>query len=73
MRQIAASITFLPLLDEPCTFDLLVYTAAALAVPTAWEESAPRYIANANQVRLRSFDTGVHRVGTCVSYRVETD
>ena len=26
IRQITASVTFLPLLEDPCTFDLLVYT-----------------------------------------------
>ncbi|CAN0508967.1 unnamed protein product, partial [Scytosiphon promiscuus] len=26
IRQITSSVTFLPLLDEPCSFDLLVYT-----------------------------------------------
>ena len=26
-RQIAASVTFLPLLDEPCSFDLLVHAS----------------------------------------------
>ncbi len=25
LRQITASVTFLPILQEPCTFDLLVY------------------------------------------------
>jgi mitotic spindle assembly checkpoint protein MAD2 len=52
LRQITASVTFLPLLDEPCahrasvacrsahpgagTFDLLVYTDAASATPSEW-------------------------------------
>jgi len=26
IRQITASVTFLPMIDEPCSFDLLVYT-----------------------------------------------
>ena len=32
IRQITASVTFLPLLDEPCTFDLLIYTDRAAEV-----------------------------------------
>jgi len=32
IRQITASVTFLPLLEEPCTFDLLVYTNKDSAV-----------------------------------------
>jgi mitotic spindle assembly checkpoint protein MAD2 len=28
IRQITASVTFLPLLNEPCCFDLLIYTGS---------------------------------------------
>ena len=59
IRQITCSVTFLPLLQEPCTFDLLVYTDNEAAVPTSWEESDPRYISNSTEVRLRSFSTKV--------------
>ena len=71
--QITASVTFLPLLSDPCTFDLLVYTAAASDVPAAWEESEPRLIATgaAADVKLRSFTTRVHRVDAMVSYRMD--
>jgi mitotic spindle assembly checkpoint protein MAD2 len=71
IRQITASVTFLPILDEPCAFDLLVYTSADAAVPASWEDSDPRYI-NPDQcesVRLRSFTTSVHKVDTCVMYK----
>ena len=71
IRQITASVTFLPLLDEPCTFDLLVYTDNDVDVPQAWEESDPRYIANSDEVKLRSFTTKVHRVDACVSYKAD--
>ena len=59
MRQIAASVTFLPLLEAACSFDVLMYTDQGVAVPLECEESAPRYIANAQHVRLRSVDTAV--------------
>ncbi len=59
VRQITASVTFLPLLENPCTFDLLIYTDADANVPQAWEESDPKYVTNAAQVRLRSFTTKV--------------
>jgi mitotic spindle assembly checkpoint protein MAD2 len=62
MRQIAASVTFLPLLETACSFDLLMYTDHGAPVPVQWEESAPRYIPNAQHVRLRSVDTSVHKV-----------
>ena len=70
IRQITASVTFLPLLEEACTFDLLVYTNTESAVPKEWEESDARYIAsNAEQVKLRSFSTSVHKVEGMVSYK----
>ena len=41
------------------TFDLLVYTDAASDVPQEWEDSDPRFIQNAADVKLRSFTTKV--------------
>ena len=59
MRQITASITYLPLIEVPCKFDILVYTRKNAATPAAWEESAPKLIKNADEVRLRNFSTKV--------------
>mmetsp|Transcript_18476 Transcript_18476/g.17787 ORF Transcript_18476/g.17787 Transcript_18476/m.17787 type:complete len:206 (+) Transcript_18476:128-745(+) len=73
MRQITASVTFLPLLNEPCCFDLLVYADQAAAVPVTWEDSDPCFIANSEEVRLRSFTTQIHKVDLMVSYRIEDD
>ena len=71
IRQITASVTFLPLLEEPCTFDLLVYTDADVDVPKAWEESDPKYIASSDEVKLRSFTTKVHKGDTMGSYKAD--
>lgn len=73
IRQITASVTFLPLLDEPCTFDLLVYTDTDVNVPAAWEESDPKYIAKSEEVKLRSFTTKIHKVDAAVSYLADDD
>jgi len=70
IRQICASVTFLPLLEGPCSFDLLVYTDNKVTTPLAWEESDPKYIANSQVVRLRSFSTKIHQVDTMVAYAV---
>lgn len=70
-RQITASVTFLPLNDEPCAFDLLVYTNDDLQVPEKWETSDPKLIANADEVKLRSFTTKVHKVDASVSYKAD--
>lgn len=55
------------------TFDLLVYTDAASAVPSEWEESDPRLVSGAESVRLRSFSTRVHKVETCVAYKADDE
>uniref|UniRef100_A0A8C6LCN6 Mitotic spindle assembly checkpoint protein MAD2A n=1 Tax=Nothobranchius furzeri TaxID=105023 RepID=A0A8C6LCN6_NOTFU len=62
IRQITATVTFLPLLETPCAFDLLVYTDKDLVVPEKWEESGPQIIDQSEEVRLRSFTTSIHKV-----------
>jgi len=69
IRQITASVTFLPMLEDKCTFDLLVYTDKEVSVPQLWEESDPKYIKNSQSVKLRSFSTSIHKVDTMVAYK----
>ena len=69
IRQITASVTFLPLLEEACAFDLLVYTRKRAQVPGEWEDTDPQYIADGQEVKLRSFTTSVHTVDAAVSYK----
>ena len=71
IRQITASVTFLPLLDCPCSFNLLIHTSREAEVPEKWDDSPPGFIANSEQVKLRSFSTSVHRVDTVVSYKCD--
>ncbi|KAG6546463.1 hypothetical protein Mapa_012012 [Marchantia paleacea] len=71
MRQITSSVTFLPHLDEACTFDLLVYTPPDSKVPPLWGESDARLINNPQVVKLRSVDTKVHRVDAMVAYKFD--
>ncbi|GAB4815147.1 hypothetical protein N2152v2_002193 [Parachlorella kessleri] len=71
IRQITASVTFLPLLSDSCTIDLLAYTDKESDVPFEWEESDPRYITSAADIKLRSFSTKVHSVDTLVSYKAD--
>ena len=71
IRQITASVTFLPVLDETCSFEVLVYTDSVVSVPDKWEESDPLIIANSMAVRLRSFSTSTHKVDANVAYRQE--
>lgn len=69
IRQITSSVTFLPLLDQPCSFDLLLYASHEVDVPRSWEETDPKYITNSEEVRLRSFTTKVHKVDAMVAYK----
>ena len=69
IRQITASVTFLPLLSEQVSFDLLAYTDRGTEVPLRWEESEARLIEGGQHVKLRSFSTGVHRVEGMVAFR----
>ncbi|PKY00770.1 mitotic spindle checkpoint component mad2 [Aspergillus campestris IBT 28561] len=69
-RQITASVTFLPVLDSDCTFNVLVYADADSEVPMEWGDSDAKEIKDAEKVQLRSFSTNNHRVETLVSYRL---
>lgn len=71
LRQVTASSSFLPLLEHPCSFDLLIYTAPTTETPVQWEESPPMHIDRRQEVRLRHFSTKVHRVDTAVAYRLQ--
>lgn len=70
IRQITATVTFLPLLEVSCSFDLLIYTDKDLVVPEKWEESGPQFISNSEEVRLRSFTTTIHKVNSMVAYKI---
>lgn len=69
MRQITSCVSFLPVLEDRCSFDLLVYTKNDTSVPTLWEQSDGRYIQNSEVVRLRSFSTSIHQINTAVAYK----
>ncbi|EFJ10445.1 hypothetical protein SELMODRAFT_183832 [Selaginella moellendorffii] len=73
MRQITSSVTFLPHLEESCSFELLVYTDTDLEAPTSWEESDPRLIKKAQEVKLRSLNTKIHKIDSLVAYKVDDD
>ena len=69
LRQITASVSFLPLLNEPCTFNILAYTDKNAAVPSTWVDSDAKLIdSHAEQVRLKRFSTSLHQVESLVTY-----
>lgn len=69
IRQIVASVTYLPILETSCAFDLLIYTNKNSKLPNKWADSAPLLIEGSETVRLKSFSTSVHSVDTAVSYK----
>ncbi|KAF9914034.1 Mitotic spindle checkpoint component mad2 [Lobosporangium transversale] len=85
LRQITASVTFLPMLDEKCTltkqrlerfcgtWTILCQTEKDAEVPATWSDADPHLVHNAEQVKLRSFSTKLHRVDALVAYRLQDD
>lgn len=70
MRQIAATVSYLPLLECVCSFDLLIHCEKALEIPNNWNETENITIKNSEVVHLKSFSTGLQKVETVVSYKV---
>lgn len=73
MRQIAATISYLPLLECHCSFDLHIHTLKSTEVPENWSETEGVKIQNSQVIQLKSFSTGVQKVDTVVSYRMIDD
>lgn len=72
MRQISGTVTYLPLLDCICSFDILIHTVKDCEVPEKWNETDPVHIQNSQTVKLRSFSTGLHQVDTVVNYKLSS-
>ncbi|MFH4977561.1 hypothetical protein AB6A40_004270 [Gnathostoma spinigerum] len=71
IRQITASVTFLPLLEQHCSFDVLIYTGKDTDTPADWAESGACEVENGQDVQLRSFSTAVHSVHTKVCFKMD--
>lgn len=69
VRQITASVTYLPLLDCLCSFDVQIYTKDNIELPDEWTESEPVNIKNAQSVKMRAFSTNLHKMETVVTYK----
>lgn len=74
IRQITASVTFLPSLEGSHTFDILLYTDKDVQLPNPeWTDTTAKLINNGEHVQFRGFTTNVHRVEPIVSYVVKKD
>jgi len=70
MRQISATVSYLPLLDCICSFDVLIHTTKDCVIPEKWNETNEVKIQNSQTVKLRSFSTGLHQMETIVNYKL---
>ena len=52
------------------SFNILAYTDLDSDVPATWEEGEAHFIPNAEVVKLKSFDTLIHKVDMAVCYKV---
>lgn len=69
IRQITASVTFLPTLEGSHSFDILLYTDKDVELPNSeWSDTNAKLINNGQHVQLRGFTTNIHRVEPIVSY-----
>lgn len=71
LKQVAASVSYLPLLDCLCSFDIQIYTKSDVELPQEWDDAKPADIKNAQTVRMRSFSTNIHKMETMVTYKNE--
>jgi len=69
IRQITASVSFLPLIDSPCSFEMLLYTDKDQLVSDAWQLSDAKLVQNAVEMPFRDFSTGIHTVHSGVAFR----
>jgi len=74
IRQITASVTFLPTLETgDYTFNVLVYADANAKVPSEWIDSDSKEIQGGEKVKFKSFSTNGHKVDTLVSYKLNNE
>jgi len=75
LKQIVGTNAYMPTLSgDPCVFDILAYTEGDAEVPAdEWKDTHGHLIEvdKAQHVKLKSFDTKVHRIDAMVAYRYE--
>lgn len=72
IRQITASVTYLPLISEAVSFDILFFTDKDTQLPSQeWADSTSHLIPHAEEVQLRSFNTKIHNLKAAVAYKTE--
>jgi len=70
IRQIVATVTFLPVPESCWSFDLLIYTDDEVATPEGWDETTAKFIPQGEEVKLKSFTTSIHTIEPQISYKL---
>ncbi|XP_059618839.1 uncharacterized protein LOC132263203 [Phlebotomus argentipes] len=68
MRQIMASVTILPVLEDECTFHMTVLCIPGTVFPPGWTTTIDDSISNAEDIQFRSIETGFHAVAGSVHF-----
>ncbi|CAO3689355.1 unnamed protein product [Rhizopus stolonifer] len=72
LRQITASVSYLPDFKEECTFNVLVYGNKGIEIPRGWGDSHAHLIEGGGQhLRLKSLSTSIHQVEPFVAYKMD--
>ncbi|KAI9251222.1 spindle assembly checkpoint protein Mad2p [Sporodiniella umbellata] len=72
LRQITASVSFLPDLKDECTFKVLVYGDKDIEAPDGWGNSHPHFIEGGGQhLKLKPLTTAKHQVVPFVAYKMD--
>ncbi|CAG5107027.1 Similar to mad2l1-1: Mitotic spindle assembly checkpoint protein MAD2A (Dictyostelium discoideum) [Cotesia congregata] len=72
-KDVPSTVSFLPLLDCLCSFDILTYTVPDCGIPKEWDETQPVFIANSQEVQLRSFSTSIHKMDTIYNILIRNE
>uniref|UniRef100_A0AC35THE9 HORMA domain-containing protein n=1 Tax=Rhabditophanes sp. KR3021 TaxID=114890 RepID=A0AC35THE9_9BILA len=70
LRQITSCVSFLPIIQKKCSFDVIAHTGDALAPDSEWEVTRERSMIEPTEVKLRTSSTGIHNVGAKVQYQL---
>uniref|UniRef100_A0A0G4GUQ3 HORMA domain-containing protein n=1 Tax=Chromera velia CCMP2878 TaxID=1169474 RepID=A0A0G4GUQ3_9ALVE len=72
IKQILSTNSFLPCLNEPLFFEIQSYVDKD-SDSQGWVETERVEIANAQEIRLRSFNTKIHKVEGAVAFQEEEE
>ncbi|KAI7864688.1 DNA-binding protein [Spinellus fusiger] len=71
IRQITATVSFLPLLTDKCTINIQVYTDTSVTAQGKWGASSVALLKGGGEhMRLKTLVTSSHQVETIVSYQM---